>query len=571
MKNNFSCKTLVTIIFTKSSVNSLIKSLHTDDCFIIRVRNYALDIYLLQTEVYIFIIQRINEFSDGIIQIIKDVLWNPRAYFIFHCNQMNSTNLKTLFMLFLKYRIYKVVLLNYTADNKSELYTYYPFERNNCGQHFDKVVKLGNCDDIDTIYVFLNNEQQSLRNCSVKVAAKEDIPNVIFRSSNFTVFGYYVSGLEQYMLENIAAIENITIDYECAYDDISYGVVLPNRSSTGVLGRLENGEVSIAIGGYVLIKNRIEVFDYIWGYGYTDFVLLTPAIGEHVWRKVYREFGLKTWLLIILAYTLMTSFTVISQYILSKKRMNTFTICMKLWAYFYGFSDERLIRNTRPRSLIVLWSMFTFFIHSFYNTAYYSIITGHVKELRTVDTDEINSLPLKPCISDPIRTIFEYAFNFSLPEGNGNPECKFTESAMTTVASRNNMYAIEMSNSYKLRQYKYIDKDGNHLMDSWDFLYDTIMSIYIVRGFPLKDKFQNYALYMYESGLLQRHLKIISIKNLNSMRRFNQDYKRIGIADLRVPFALLLAGTLMSLVCFIIERLKCIIISNINDKIKDNY
>ncbi|KPJ07889.1 hypothetical protein RR48_12731 [Papilio machaon] len=531
--------------------------INLNNSYTVRLRNYTSENSLLGTTVYVIIAQDIEELSNGLKEQTRDILWNPRVTFIVHIRKIAAGHLKKVFNIFMYHKIYEVILLNFVNSKNTEILTYFPFDKNNCGDTFDEIVNIGLCRDIkDISKLFLKNVEYSLRNCVIKVAAKEDIPMVILKSSNYTVFGEYVLGLEQYMLETITAVEGFTINYEYYDADTMYGVVLPNRSTSGLLSRLQDGKISLAAGGFVLIQNRVEVFDYIWGYNYADLILLTPSTKQDVWKKVYREFGLKIWLLIILAYAFMVCFTATSRILTSTEKPEFLMLSIKLCAYFYGHSDNRLFKNTKPKSVIVVWALFTFFINSFYNTAYYSLVTGHVKEERTFDYDDINTLPYDPCVSDDMRTFFQYAYNITLPKGIDNPDCRFTESAMNTVASRKDVYAIEMDYSYKLREFMYIDNDGNHLIDTWDFYYDSVVTIYATRGFPYKDKFQKYALYMYEAGLMQRQLRLIYIKNLNSMKHLKHKYKKVGLADFRIHFVVLAYGITISLFCFLCERLK---------------
>ncbi|KPJ05884.1 hypothetical protein RR46_00562 [Papilio xuthus] len=531
--------------------------INLNNCYSVRLRNFTSENGLLGTTIYVIIAQDIEEISNGLKEQTRDILWNPRATFIVHIRKIAPGHLMNVFNIFRYHKLYEVVLLNYVNPENNEMLTYFPFEKDNCGEKFDEIVNLGSCRDTNgTKKLFSKNVEYSLRNCVVKVAAKEDIPMVILKSSNYNVFGEYVLGLEQYMLETIAAVEGFTIKYEYYDADTMYGVVLPNRTTSGLLSRLQDGKVNLATGGFVLIQNRVEVFDYIWGYNYADLILLTPTTKENIWKKVYREFGLKTWLLILLAYAFMVCFTATSRILISSEKPEFLMLSIKLCAYFYEHSDNRLFKNTKPKSIIVLWALFTFFINSFYNTAYYSLVAGHVKDERTFDSDDINSLPYKPCVNDGMRSFFQYAYNIILPKGIDNPDCRFTESAMNTVANRKDVYAIEMNYSYRLREFMYIDNDGNHLIDAWDFSYDTVMTIYATRGFPLKDKFQKYALYIYEAGLMQRQLHLIYVKNLSTMEHRYKKYRKISLADFRIHFAVLINGTIISLFCFLCEKLK---------------
>ncbi|XP_026329147.1 uncharacterized protein LOC113237096 [Hyposmocoma kahamanoa] len=97
--------------------------------------------------------------------------------------------------------------------------------------------------------MFPNTFPGEFNKCIIRVARHEDIPHVILESSNYTLRGNRLPGIEEYILESIGANKGYIIDYIQTGPDTEHGVVLANGTVTGVLKYLAAEEADIAIGG----------------------------------------------------------------------------------------------------------------------------------------------------------------------------------------------------------------------------------------------------------------------------------------------------------------------------------
>ncbi|XP_075992883.1 uncharacterized protein LOC142987830 [Anticarsia gemmatalis] len=496
--------------------------------------------------------ENLLELWAGMLDLTRDVFWNPRAKFIVQINYLeDKEGIEELFKIMLKYKIYDVILLHSSEDDAT-IYTYHPFENNNCGKHFDKVVNLGTCENAENITNFFpNNIPDDLRNCTIKVVAVDDVPNFISKSSNYTVYGKFVPGLEQYVLDTIASREGFFIDYEIfEEDEIDNGIVLPNQTTTGLLNYIDRDKADVAAGGYVLMKNRVELFDYLYGFNYASYNLYTPVVRSHAWRRVYREFGLSTWLLIGAALVVVIIVSLILRNYLKDRTCSI----LNIWGYFFGNANAGLSRNINFRMIIFCWSWFTFFISNFYNTALVSLISVHVHESpHSISAENFKSLPFKPCISENARMFFQFAYNQKFPEGEPIHNCTYTDGALQYVATTKKYYAIEMEYSYSLKEYEYMNDEGKHMLESWIFSSTNVIVIYLVRGFPFRDKFQKYATRMYEAGLIKTHLKTIHLRSYSVIKRHPKTFKTTSILDLSMHFCILISGQILSFICFLLE------------------
>lgn len=553
MKKNFLCGKLITFVNPSSKENELIKYANVENiCYKTNMRSFYADDYnwYIWTNVYIITTKNFMELCSGLRVLTRNVFWNPRAKFIVQVDNLeNEEEIETIFRLFSKYNIYDVILIQ-LLENDALVYTYYPFNNSNCGNYVDKII-LGTCRNVESIYEFPNNVLRNLNNCRVTVVASDDIPNFISESSNFTVYGKFVPGLEQFVLDTTATHEGFTIQYKVFDpDEVVYGVVLQNRTSTGLLNYLDTDRADLAAGGYSLTKNRVELFDFLSGFNYASYHLFIPTIRSHAFNRLYKEFTPRIWLLIGSSLILVIVVCLILKRLLND-RTNSI---LNLWGYFFGNANAGMSRNIRFRKIIFFWSWFTFFIINFYNTALYSLITVHVHERQhSISANNLKTLPYKPCISNNTRMFFKFALNQDLPVGEPIHNCTFTEGALRYVANTKKYYAIEMEYSYSLKEYEFLDQEGKPYLEPWSFSSYHIIVMYADRGFRYRQIFQKYANRMFEGGLIKNHLKTIHMRSYSVIKSHPKAFKGIDVLDLGLHFCVLLSGYILSFFCFILE------------------
>lgn len=553
IQKNFPCGSIMTLVDSKQD-GELIQLLNSENyCYSFIVRSYEDGDLFIPTPVYIIRAKDVAEFTEGFLTITNDLFWNPRGRFIIELDTLEQEKVDMVFRILMKHKAYDVILIR--KRNKDVVIdTYYPFKDNNCGEILE-VATIGNCKDVAQLK-WLRNKNISLRNCTVRIAATQALPNFIFKNNHYNENGKQLLGLEQFILETIAEKEGIQLSYMLVEKHIIYGVVLPNHTATGLLANLQKSEVDIAAGGFILIRNRVLLFDYIWGYNYATLKVFTPAAGEEIWKDVYKEFTVETWILILIAYSLVVVVSTMKRRLLLSRSQNQMSISLRLWGYLFLNTSSKLSNDKRFRVIMLFWVWFTFFISNFYNTELYSLLTGRSQILRHISADRLRELPYEPCISLSTRTFYTYAFNTNLPEGWDNPECKTTNASLHYVMTRKNAYAIDIDYMFALNKYKYTDKDGILELDTWSFSTNYVIAMYLTRGFPLKHKFEYYALKMYETGLLSKNLdQIYRIKNRHPPPIHKIHFEKIRLADLRIHFYIHSLGSILSIMCFVMEIL----------------
>lgn len=551
------CGSLVTIVDTTHLTNPLIRALSNNSCYSFILRSVHTHSRLQKPEIYIIVSSDMEQFKSSINKLTKEFDWNPKAKIFLTFDVLEKEEILEIFEILLTHNIFDVLLIK-EEDNVAKVYTFNPFDKQKCGQVTNDMINEEECSYIDHAdEKKLKNLVYNFQNCSIVVVATEDVINFVFKTNTeFSYLGDQAMGIEQRLLENVAKLENFKIEYVLAGPDLRYGVILPNHTITGVLGYLQNDTVNIAAGGFFLIRNRVEMFDFIWGYNYANIYLYTPALKEGAWKKVYQEFSITTWILIVVSF-LFTSFAIsfLRKYVFGRND-DELLIVIKIWGYIYGNADHGLLFSIKKmRFIILLWILFTFFICSFYNTAYFSVLTRKDVEKLVMKPDNLQSLRLKPCVPDTIRTFYEFNFNMTLP-GAQTKSCQYTKNSLDTVANSNGLYSLEMDYSYKLREYRYIDTKGRHKLQQSKYSNDLVFALYTKRGFPLLDKFQRYAAYHFESGIFQKHIDEIYHSNKILHQRHKPKYRNSRLSDYKIHFCILFLGYFLSTVCFMVEIYK---------------
>ncbi|XP_050345281.1 uncharacterized protein LOC126770138 [Nymphalis io] len=546
------CNTLITLISTEIYMVPLYKLLSHKNCYKFIIRSFQRQDWLIWSDLYVTSLKDYLQFYLNFNNLPKNTAWNPKAQFIILIYDLKMTEYKEVFKLLLKLNIFNIILLTKSEIGNLKINTYNPFDKNACGISFDEVLNITNCDDVNNIKTNYDHLEVEYRNCTITIAGSEDIPNFIYATNKeYSYLQKNNQGLEQYLLANFAKRENITLEYILVGPGLGYGVVLPNWTSTGSLRYLQNNTVSIVAGGYLLMLNRFELFDCIWGYSYSSFFLFTPAKGEVYWKKVYQQFSGSIWVLIVVCYFFITMLTLFTgRYFMGLNDARR--LALVLWGYTFGNTNEKLLRLIKLRKIVIVWVWFTFFITSFYNTAFYTLLTTKSIEKVAYAQRDLNSLPFKPCISENTRNFFQFKYNRTLP-GKVINQCKNIDRALNTVANRNDFYAIELDYRYKIREFKYIDGKGHHKLDRSQYTNNIMSAMYTTRGFPLLQKLQRYARYHMEAGLLKNQAGLIIHRYNMFNKQYSHSFKNLCLSDLRIPFIILFFGYIISIICFIIE------------------
>lgn len=553
MKQNIPCNTFGSIINSETEISSLIESLNKYECYSVIIRNFNNLEWNIWYEFYIIIENGVAELISGLLELKKDILWNPGAKFIVTVKNCNDSLIQEVFQQFLKHKMYNILFLNH-VNSDTLIHTYDTFRDDNCGDHIDKIEYIGSCSETNISKQFPVNDFSYSRNCRLKAVMFEEKPRYhsINNSKNIMPI------VEQYVLDSFAYYSNFTIDYEVIKAEKDFGIVTPNGTATGLLRSIQHNLADIAVGSTVVIRNRATLFDFIYGFNFASFQLYTSALGTEMWKKVYKEFDVNTYIIILVFYCLIVVVCICFLKKSPEIPHSRIYLIIKMWGFFYlGNGTEPYSKTRRLRSVTICWIWFTFFISSFYNSDMYSLITGNVQRVRQIEPNKLSSLPYKPCIPKVIHTFFHYAYSEDLPESYDTVACHSIDGALDTTANGYDLYTVQMKPSYTDREVDFIDANGNRKLDSWNYGSDILLGFYVAKGLPYKNKLQMHAQKMYETGLVTYYKQIVNPPKGAVDRRKKNTSKPFVLGDFRVHFAVLFVGSVISTLTFLIEVFYC--------------
>lgn len=555
------CTSTLTFIDINDAQTILIQDMNKLTCYLIQNTNYFnCPRKTYPAEAYIFSVNTVTDLDKAIKCISQNIFWNPTAYFVVMApNSNDDKELSNFFEVFLLYRISQAIVLK-SLQEATHIYTYSPYANGICGKSIGNVLNLGDCNKVkgQNRDYFQNQVPSTIKNCTMVVAGGEDVPNFIIDSTPFQTEGKPILGHEQLIIEIIAKIEEIKVEYQYGNATMRYGVILPNNSATGILSKLYWGEADVAAGGFMLIENRAQKFDYEWGYHYGHYNLFTHAEVEHRWEYIHKEFSVTTWALILVVFIASVLMTyMISRMLTAKISSHGYRpvyLIINLWGYLFANPSSSLNSNKAFRTALLGWIWFTFFIGNFYMSALYSSITSRPRKSQTKDLNYLVENGYRPCISETTRHFFPFAFNNqTLPEGPYRPECEIMENIFSVVSTELDAYTIEPDYLYRLKECELLDDEGYPLLEEWKFSHTLITALHFNRGSPFIKPFRKYVNTIYESGLIQKQEFEISFNNKKLCFKKVKLFHKYNMKDLRTPFILLFIGSILSLITCIFE------------------
>lgn len=552
---HFRCNLTFTLVNINEQYSDIIKQISENSCYKYVIRNNISLEDSISNEAFIIRSSGLRNLAIEMEHLSYGIFWKPTSKFIIIIDNTEEViDIYEIFKVILNFKILNVIVLYEDPNKELDVYTYFPYEDGACGRSFAGAVKLGNCSN--DINYYPDKLKNGLNNCTINIAINENVPHVIFPDSKNVKKGSI--GLEQYVLETIASIENFKVHYVLSEEKENYGVVLNNHTSTGLLHYIQSGQTDIALGGMMLIKNRANYFDFIWGHSYDGYTIFIPRIKEAKWKMVFKEFSLSTWLLILCTFIIFVIMTLTALLVVTKQYVKHYdhaSIALTLWGYFFINPSTLFANNRNTRLILVNWIWFTFFINSFYSTSLYSLTTSRRFELPLENLDNIVHAGYKPCVSIGARTYLLYAYNLTFPDENIGPECNLQESSMLTVSKSNKLlFSIESYYTFFQRLYLFIDNEGEETLNPVDYIWRDIIVPYVYRGFPFISVFQKYARHIFESGILRRYLDFIHLKNGLKPVLKTKKFRQLYLKDLKIAFIVLFSGYVLALAILLYEK-----------------
>lgn len=555
IKTYFPCKFIFTVLNANDDISDIIKRTNFDSCHSLFIRNNFTIENSNFNEGYIITVEDLSQLANDFKHLSFDIFWNNSAYFVVTLKNINDP-LEEIFKIFLHYKIFNVILIT-NWEREIRVYTYFPYEEGACAKHISKIKMIGNCTQTDTNNYYSNKIPYDIKKCSINIVIHNMIPNTILETCDDCKEG--AIGSEQYLFNIISSIENIKTNYIVVKEKENFGLVFQgNLTTTGLMRFLEDGEADIAFGGILLVKGRINKFDFIWGFNHDTLKIFFPRLREVKWKMIFKEFSITVWLLILSTFIIIIFTINVIVYAFVRQKTNQrdwdhVHMILILWGYIFDNTNCSVVESRKIRFIFSFWIWFAFFINNFYRTSLYSITTtrGFIPPFKNLES--IQKAGYKPCFSIAMRKFLQYNYNLYFDNYVNKRECQIVKDTLLTTASSENLFSIAFLTSYTQSEHLFIDNEGYNTLDYIDFIGTHSLVPYFYRGFPYLKRYQKIARHVFEAGLIKHHFDSIRLKNGVRPVLPTKKFEIINLGDLKIPFIVLIIGYSLSLLILTFE------------------
>lgn len=270
------------------------------------------------------------------------------------------------------FRVVNVVVLlypQYEVDRSVHIYTYYPFNENNCRKLTIKLLSVYKGGRVEKIQ-FFPKKMENFHRCPLRVAARNYPPFFMRKTSRHC-------GIEGLILEVLAEHFNFSIDL----------LPEPKESSsiytiTGVLDQVDHGNADFAIGGLSLNSPELETkYSFSSTYYQSPIVLVVKrGVQFGPIEQLFKPFDGLTWFLnfflylsgivVILCVSKSRGWT--RSYLMGKTSCSQFQT--NFFAMTLGYSIKAVPRGIVVRIILTSWLLYSYFMRTAYQGAMFDSI-----------------------------------------------------------------------------------------------------------------------------------------------------------------------------------------------------
>lgn len=567
---------VLTLVDAETENNEIFRAINAKLMFTIISRTSYFRENSIVNEGYIVLcditINCLNKISD----LTQDRYWNPRAKFILVIYKLDDNFIRKMFLKLMRMHIINISIIGLINEN-IRIVTYDPFDNFGCGRSFDQITEYNYCPNPSEINLYPDKLKNGFKNCSL-TSIMSDLPPFVISDEEHN--STYVRGMEPFIMKMLAEMEGFNNNFVCCEPEENVPNVLENWTATESLGALQRNEADFAVGGHVALLNRAILFDYLFTYNeLNDFISLItyPAEPLERWKEVYIEFSPSVWLLILLIFIL---YYLIVIYFFKRKSTNDIavdkiTIALIMLDCLFSHSAGNIIEKKNMRFLFMVWIFFTFLLNCCYQTYFSSLTSTRNFILNYKNPQLFLRYNMTYCIGNGMLILYMKSLQPYVYD-----ECEDTKSCIKMIAGRENLeecltmrksalvvaknpkkFSLMPLSFFNYYGYGIRGVIGNPLLEALNKpdgrrYWNKHTAIYVYRGFPLLDRFNLQLLRLREVGLTVKNRKDVFYKQ-EITRRYESDevYERraVNMDDLKLPFCILIFGSLMSLLAFFIE------------------
>ncbi|KAH0809587.1 hypothetical protein GEV33_013204 [Tenebrio molitor] len=402
--------------------------------------------------------------------------WNLRSKFllIFYGAQTEDA-VEEIFKFSWQSNIYDLMLVLFRNSQTPNIFLWYPY--------FPTITKIDSCE-------FFKPLQKKL---SLTEVPKMLIPRPL--KVEVVIFPPYVishdSGSDIRIVKELAAAMGTQASVNHSDIPFNFGIVLPNKTVSGMFGAAYYERVDMAIGGFILQPDKYALLDASYPYHNEFYYWCVPRAHKlPSWKQVFDTMNLETWILILLAYIV---FTVVLWSLSSIRRQESFynviTNCFfNIFAIFIGANVGVKPKSTFVRFFVLFWTMVCLILHIIYETKFISLMERGLEEKQIKTMEELLDSDLEIQMKSSSVILFGESPTLRRFVEQGYHQCKTVVSCIEKVAYSRNASVFASASFISYIKNLFIGEDNLPLFYCFDSGVD-ISPIFIGmrKGFPLKD------------------------------------------------------------------------------------
>lgn len=440
---------------------------------------------------YVLSPENVSDIENLLYFLYHRELWNPRAKVLtIFRHDLNRT---LAFEIFTRWGAANAILL-IISQSSIEIYSRRLYSAKSKCTGMDNfllanVSTLNNTVNLDK-YLYTSEIFKNLNTCPVKVSTMDEPPYVFSRRTENGV--YYHEGFDIRTLKTIVAKINASVMF--MPEDPVYGRgSLVNGTWTGMLGEVMGGRSDIAIGALLLVSERCRVLDAVYPHTKDGLTWVVRRAKKRAhWKSLYLALPLSAWLLIAVAYLLVTVL------------MSTGKSPTTAWYYITGGCSPNLPRGSSR--IFIIHLICAFLLASAYKSYMISMLIDPGYEHQVKSLQEL--------VRRKTKFGFQAVMRFFLVDGEDNVLPEVVNNHRVSISTPELLkWVVEdgfailtsklVSLYYQFNQF--LDENSRPLTYVFESNFMSCDScMYMTMGHPLLQTFSHWVVRIADSGLMPK-------------------------------------------------------------------
>lgn len=312
---------------------------------------------------------------------MNPISYNYQGFFFIIIGFYSNGDLKKIFEELFRKFILNANILVLNNENKKEvlIYTYFPFEENNCGKINPSIWNVFKNEKLTDKKIIFPNKIENMNRCKVNVSVFDRPPFIFIKKINNKLT---VSGIEGSLLNSLSKTINFTFDIHVITEDSIYKIHMdPNDTVNEVISTMF-GSISIGALGRTAIPMGLTGSTKAYIHMSLQFVFPYKN-SETSFAKFLKPFQKLTWYYICLIFCLGAILIIILKF--TKRSTRNFIIgptntpLFDLITIFLKNPITRTANRNFARTLTIYWMWLSLII----STAYQGTLFQYLQRTET--------------------------------------------------------------------------------------------------------------------------------------------------------------------------------------------